>query len=635
MWLDNVNVLLVDDHEPNLIALEQVLENSALNIHKASSGQEALEMMLSHEYAIVLLDVNMPEMDGFEVAKLMKARKETKNLPISFVTAINKEKKYALQGYEIGAVDYLYKPLEPEAVKSKVSVFVELFRLRKESENRLNVIQSSMDGIAILNAGMRFVSVNDALINMMGYEKEDELEGELYELIIDESNGVDLTQEIQTQLNKKNHWKGELSCKRRNGENFPVSVSLNQSSNGIICIVRDISERKAREEQMRMLESVVENANDMVVVTEPGPLEGPEGPKIRYVNAAFEEITGYKKEEIIGKTPRVLQGPKTSREQLAVMKQALINGEEAQVELLNYTKSGYEYYNDLRIVPTKNKQGEIEYFTSIQRDTTSRKKMEHELKQANKELEAFTYITSHDMRSPLVSLKGFCGELDEALVTLNPVIEAGMGSLSEKEAVKAQKAKDIYVPSAIKYIKLATKKLDSITGLLLELSRTGRRDMHFEPIDMDRLVSACLDGFGHQIKHSNIEILIESLPDVVADPGAVAQIVGNILDNAIKYLDPDRPGKITVRGTVGQGETIYSVTDNGRGIPENQMYKVFQVFRRVGDVKHIDGEGMGMAFIKTLLVKHKGRIWCESEVGEGTTFFFNISHNLEPESAVA
>ncbi|TDF36344.1 PAS domain S-box protein [Alteromonadaceae bacterium M269] len=634
MWLDKVNVLLVDDHEPNLIALEQVLENPELNIHKASSGQEALEMMLTNEYAIVLLDVNMPEMDGFEVAKLMKARKETRNLPISFVTAINKEKKYAIQGYEIGAVDYLYKPLEPEVVKSKVSVFVELFRLRKQSENRLNVIQSSMDGIAILNEDMRFVSVNDALVNMLGYKEEIDLEGELYELIVDPSKDIELTKEIFKQLGNSGRWKGEIYCKRRDGGAFPVSASLNQSSNGIICIIRDITERKAAEEQMRMLQSVVENANDMVVVTDPMPINAPDGPKIRYVNAAFERVTGYSKEEAIGQTPRMLQGKKTAREQLNKIKQALIEGKEAHVELLNYTKNGYEYYNDLRIVPVKNSRGEVQYFTSIQRDTTSRKTMEQDIKRANKELETFTYITSHDMRSPLVSLKGFCGELEEALDTLQPAIESGLSSLSEQDMAKAQRARDLYIPSALKYIKLGTQKLDSVTGLLLELSRTGRRDLSFEAIDVNQLVRASLDGLGHQIKQSDISVTVDELPDVVADPGAFAQIIGNVLDNAIKYLDPKRPGEIRVQGKVEQAHTIYSVTDNGRGIPKNQMHKVFEVFRRVGDVEHIAGEGMGIAFIKTLLNKHHGRIWCESEVDVGTTFFFSISHHLEQQMSV-
>jgi PAS domain S-box-containing protein len=630
MWLDNVNVLLVDDHEPNLIALEQVLENPALNIHKASSGQQALEMMLSHEYAIVLLDVNMPEMDGFEVAKLMKARKETKNLPISFVTAINKEKKYALQGYEIGAVDYLYKPLDPDVVKSKVSVFVELFRLRKQSENRLNIIQSSMDGIAILNQQMRFVSVNDALVHMLGYEEEKELEGESYELVVDSSLDDDYTGQVLEQLKEKGDWKGELNCQHKEGGVVPVSVSLNRSSNGIICIVQDIRERKAAEKQMKMMQSVIENANDMVVITDSYPLNSPDGPKIRYVNSAFEKVTGYTKEEVIGETPRILQGDKTSREQLNELRQSLAKNEQAHAEILNYTKSGREYYNDIRIVPITNEKGEVEYFTSIQRDTTSRKKMEDELKRANKESETFTYITSHDMRSPLVSLKGFCGELEEALATLDPVIEAGMKDLDEKELAGVLKAKNTYIPSAIKYIRLGTKKLDSITGLLLELSRTGRRDLHFEHVDMNQLTQACLDGFGHQIKHANISVTIDDLPDVVADPGAMAQIVGNLMDNAIKYLDPEREGAIVIKGQVDQDETIYSISDNGRGIPENQMHKVFEVFRRVGDVSHISGEGMGIAFIKTLLNKHKGSVWCESVVDKGTTFYFNIRHNLEP-----
>ncbi|UCH95624.1 MAG: response regulator, partial [Candidatus Aminicenantes bacterium] len=122
---EKVNLLLVDDRKENLIALEALLESPDLRIIKAESGNHALGLMLEFDIALVLLDVQMPEMDGFEVAELMRKKEKTRNIPILFITAINKEEKYVFKGYESGGVDYLFKPIDPTILKSKVNVFLE------------------------------------------------------------------------------------------------------------------------------------------------------------------------------------------------------------------------------------------------------------------------------------------------------------------------------------------------------------------------------------------------------------------------------------------------------------------------------------------------------------------------------
>ncbi|WP_018085121.1 response regulator [Desulfurispora thermophila] len=125
------NILIVDDRPENLLVLESILEDAHLNIYKATSGNEALAIVLEHDLALVLLDVQMPDMDGFEIAELMRRSERSRHIPIIFVTAISKEQKHIFQGYEAGAVDYLFKPLEPEILKSKVRVFLELDKQKK------------------------------------------------------------------------------------------------------------------------------------------------------------------------------------------------------------------------------------------------------------------------------------------------------------------------------------------------------------------------------------------------------------------------------------------------------------------------------------------------------------------------
>src|SRR5207247_5434908 len=132
------NILLVDDKDENLVALEAILEPLDENLIRARSGEEALRQLLLHDIAVILLDVQMPGLDGFETAALIKRREKTRSIPIIFLTAISKEETHIFRGYSTGAVDYMTKPFDPDALRSKVSVFIDLHRksdqLRRQDE---------------------------------------------------------------------------------------------------------------------------------------------------------------------------------------------------------------------------------------------------------------------------------------------------------------------------------------------------------------------------------------------------------------------------------------------------------------------------------------------------------------------
>ncbi len=134
---DKMNILVVDDKPANLLALRKILAKPGLNIIEATSGNDALALLLEHDFALILLDVQMPDMDGFETAEIIRGNAETKNIPIIFVTAINKEQKYVFEGYSKGAVDYLFKPLDPDILQNKVNIFLELY-MQKESLKKAN-----------------------------------------------------------------------------------------------------------------------------------------------------------------------------------------------------------------------------------------------------------------------------------------------------------------------------------------------------------------------------------------------------------------------------------------------------------------------------------------------------------------
>ncbi len=145
---ETVNVLLVDDHPENLLALEAVLNHLGQNLVTANSGEEALRCLLHRDFAVILLDVHMPGMDGFETATLIRNRERSRHTPIIFLTAYSKSEKLMFKGYSLGAVDYLFKPIEPEVLTSKVSVFVDLFKKTEE-------IKRQAAQLAAINAELR------------------------------------------------------------------------------------------------------------------------------------------------------------------------------------------------------------------------------------------------------------------------------------------------------------------------------------------------------------------------------------------------------------------------------------------------------------------------------------------------
>ncbi len=142
---DKFNILIVDDREENLVTLEGIIESPELNIVKAHSGNQALSLMLEYDFAMVLLDVQMPEMDGFETAEIMRSNERTKHIPIIFVTAISKQREHVFRGYKTGAVDYLYKPLDLEILQSKIKAYIEFFKQKYTLELTTRKLKNTID----------------------------------------------------------------------------------------------------------------------------------------------------------------------------------------------------------------------------------------------------------------------------------------------------------------------------------------------------------------------------------------------------------------------------------------------------------------------------------------------------------
>jgi PAS domain S-box-containing protein len=302
---ERVEILLVDDRAENLLALEAILEPLGHALIRAASGEAALRALLIHDVAVILLDVQMPGMNGFEVARIVKSRERTRHVPIIFLTAISKEDEYVSTGYSVGAVDYLFKPFQPEILRSKVAALVDLHRKQKriaEQEQQLHVaekqdmeirhmrellqsearfrdiVATAMDAIIGVDGAGNITLFNSAAERVFGCRGGDCVGGPIANLFPPAAR-----QRVLKRLTGMASASGEesntaytpisMQAQRANGESFPIeaSVSAMDGANGptYTIIIRDVSERIAHEERLRgQAESLAETTAELQAANE-------------------------------------------------------------------------------------------------------------------------------------------------------------------------------------------------------------------------------------------------------------------------------------------------------------------------------------------------------------------------------
>ena len=289
---DVPRVLLVDDRPENLLALEAILEPLNLVLVRAHSGEEALKHVLQQEFAVILLDVQMPGLNGFETAQIIKSRERSRAIPIIFLTAISKEEEYVFKGYEVGAVDYMFKPFQPDILRSKVLVFVDLYRQQQqikrqeeqlregerrelelrhraellEREARLEeIVGSAMDAIVTFDADLRVTLFNAAAERMFGRPAAEVVGGRVGALFPPDVRDAQVRALCAAGGGEGGDCApgavpGEprlesLVGARAGGDTFPLEASVSCLSLGegrlYTLIARDVSERKRAEEALR------------------------------------------------------------------------------------------------------------------------------------------------------------------------------------------------------------------------------------------------------------------------------------------------------------------------------------------------------------------------------------------------
>ncbi|MFC1458518.1 PAS domain S-box protein [Microvirga arabica] len=242
-----------------------------------------------------------------------------------------------------------------------------------------------------------------------------------------------------------------------------------------------------------------------------------------------------------------------------------------------------------------------------------------ELDEANEEIQRFAYIVSHDLRAPLVNVMGFTSELEAAQAEVERFYRQVLGKDPHLVTPEARMAIEMDLPEAIGFIRSSTVKMDKLINAILKLSRQGRRVLMPEPLSMRQLLEAQCQSVAHQLHGRGAELLIEAVPNLTSDRLAIEQIFGNLIDNAVKYLDSSRPGQIVVRGRDHGVSVQLEIEDNGRGIAPQDFERIFDLFRRSG-VQDQQGEGIGLAHVRALVRRLGGTITVSSRLGEGSTF---------------
>lgn len=255
-----------------------------------------------------------------------------------------------------------------------------------------------------------------------------------------------------------------------------------------------------------------------------------------------------------------------------------------------------------------------------------------ELREANSEIQRFAYIVSHDLRSPLVNIMGFTAEVDSIKKDIFERLSAMQKPDTDEARETIELSRDF--DESLGFIKGSIGKMDRLINSILKLSREGQRIFKPEYVSMDQLIKSIADAVAHQAAENDIEIAVEPLPPLKTDRLALEQIFSNLVDNALKYTAPGRPGRVRIRGRAEHSQVVYEVEDNGRGIAPEDHQRVFDLFRRAGEQDQ-KGEGIGLAHTRALVRRLGGYMTLKSELGAGSTFVVTLPRRMQEDERQA
>ncbi|MBI4842952.1 MAG: PAS domain S-box protein [Nitrospirae bacterium] len=333
------------------------------------------------------------------------------------------------------------------------------------------------------------------------------------------------------------------------------------------------------------------------------------------INPAFERITGLKAEEVVGRT--ILEVfPSLEPSWIEIFGRVALTGESIHFEKIASALG--IWFDVMAFCPAPNQ------YACTFTDITERKRAEKELEQKNRELEQMVYVSSHDLRAPLVNISGYSGRL----ARLYEKIETLLGAMQIPEELR----KDLSSCSAemaesLDYVQSSVIKMEKLLKGLLDFSRSGKVEIKTERLDMNDLIARVFETYSSVMNESGIIKEVSDLPECTGDKLQISQAFSNLIGNAIKFLDPARKGIIKVSGRREGRESVYCIEDNGIGIAPEHQKKIFDVFYQLAT--SAGGEGLGLSIIHRIMERHGGKVWLESEAGKGSKFFVQLPGTMK------
>ncbi|MER7009235.1 PAS domain S-box protein [Dactylosporangium sp. NPDC000555] len=481
------------------------------------------------------------------------------------------------------------------------------------------VMDTIADGVAVIDGRDRAVWLNPTARAILGPDAAERPVSEWPELLdMREADGV-------TPYRSRHGGSGpetQVECLMA-GRRVEVrlrALTRDGEPPGAVAVLRDITERHAADEQLRsseeLLQLLLDGARDYAIY-----MLDPEGCVVSWSGNA-KRIKGYRSEEIIGEsyarffTPEDRAGGLPGR----ILRQAAEAGP-VEIDGPRVRKDGTRFWAHGLLTAVRHPDGSVRGFVKVSQDVTARKKAElvierlnadlerrvaertADLREANAELESFSYSVSHDLRAPLRAVDGF----------------AKMLALDYGDALDDRGRR--YVGR----IRAGAQQMGELIDGLLAFSRLQRQEMASRRVEFDQLVAEVWEELAVELGDRRIELLVGELPDALGDPRLVRHVVANLLGNAVKYTRDATPARIEVghRVTAG-GEATYFVRDNGAGFDMRYADKLFKVFQRLHRAEEYEGTGIGLALAHRIVHRHGGQIWADATPGEGATFLFTL-----------
>jgi PAS domain S-box-containing protein len=698
MNMEKVSILIVDDHIENLVALEALLSGLGQNLVRAESGFDALRLLLHQEFALIILDVDMPIMNGFETAALIREREKSRHTPIIFLTAINKAEQHVFKGYSLGGVDYLTKPFVPEMLIAKVIVFVELHKKGEEVKRQTKLLQqmvaelaSSNDEIRKLNVELQaerdFVSTvldtADSIVVVLDAAQKIVRASRAFERTLgysqDEVIGRTPASFFVSTGPRQQMPEGENYWQAKDGTSKLIAWSKTAlGSNHFILTGNDLTERKRAEQQREQViradvarieaeaserrSTFLAEASTMLAVT----LDY-ERTLVNISRLAIPTFADwcfvYLALDGQSISPAVIAHVDPEKEQLA--QQVEIRPEDLSSETLPVA----------RVFQT----GTPELFTDIS-DAELRKAVRDEGKyDALKQLGLRSAVVVPILaRHAVLGVIGFAAakpsrytftELMFAQDLARRISLALENASLYREAQEANRAKDEFLATLSHELRtplnailgwtqiLRSKRLDEVTAALafeaiernakaqaeliedmLDVSRiiTGRLRLELRPVRLSEAAEAALDSVrpSAEAKGVRLESALSADGVISGDQRRLQQIVWNLLSNAVKFTLAG--GVVRIKLECVGSEARLTVSDNGRGISRQFLPYVFDRFRQAETMasRTAGGLGLGLSIARHLVELHGGTIEAGSE-GEGRGATFTLTFPLRENLSVA